>query len=114
MDDKCTKYLTGTEADALREANNILLARWPVASVILFGSKARGDFDDESDIDILVVTTRRLSRDERHELSDAMCDLGLCTGVFFSTVVVDEDEWRHGKLSVLPLRREIEEQGIAL
>ncbi|MFM6024422.1 MAG: nucleotidyltransferase domain-containing protein, partial [Dolichospermum sp.] len=35
--------------------------------VILFGSYARGDFTSDSDIDILIVTQKKLSKPEREQ-----------------------------------------------
>ena len=40
-----------------------------VSSIILFGSRARGDADELSDWDLLVVTKEELSREDRRDLS---------------------------------------------
>ena len=42
-------------------------------SVILYGSHARGDFDDESDVDIMVLAD--LKEDEMWEMQMEMCDV---------------------------------------
>lgn len=39
---------------ALRQAKPALVARYPVRTMALFGSVARGDATEESDVDILV------------------------------------------------------------
>ncbi len=39
----------------------------PDARVLLFGSRARGDFKDSSDYDIMVVTPNRLTKQEKDE-----------------------------------------------
>lgn len=39
-----------------------------VSRVIIFGSRARGDFEAESDWDILVIVKRELNQKERKEL----------------------------------------------
>ena len=44
------------EKEAIQEATRILKKQFPVEDVILFGSKARGDSDPESDIDLLLLT----------------------------------------------------------
>jgi len=42
--------LKDNEREAIREATRMLKEKFPVKEVILFGSKARGDDDPESDI----------------------------------------------------------------
>ena len=43
---------------AVLEAAAVLAALLPVERVVLYGSKARGDDDAESDIDLLILTSR--------------------------------------------------------
>jgi hypothetical protein len=45
--------LKDNERKALRELKERLLKKYPGVEIILYGSKARGDFDKESDIDLL-------------------------------------------------------------
>ena len=106
--------LTPAEAETLLSARRLLFATFPVEKVVLFGSKARGDAGEESDVDVLVITSRRLTRADRHRLGDAVYDLGLKTGVFPSTIVVCAEDWESGRFRVLPLNQEIEEQGVVL
>ena len=47
-------HLADTDRDAVAAVIEVIRNRWPVERVILFGSKARGDDDSESDIDLLV------------------------------------------------------------
>jgi predicted nucleotidyltransferase len=51
------KHLTGQERAALSEFVARLREKYAdeVVLVMLFGSKVRGDFDEESDLDVLVV-----------------------------------------------------------
>ncbi|MBM4082071.1 MAG: nucleotidyltransferase domain-containing protein, partial [Planctomycetes bacterium] len=43
------------------------LGRADVLAVGLFGSLARGDFGDRSDIDVFVITSKELPLEEQHE-----------------------------------------------
>ena len=49
--------LRDNEKKAIQEATRMLKEKFPVKEVILFGSKARGDDDEDSDIDLLLLTT---------------------------------------------------------
>ena len=96
---------------AIAEAVHVLRERFPVVAIIVFGSKARGDDDAESDIDLLVLTESRLSRAERHLIVDALFPIQLRHDVVLSPLIVSAEQWRDGELSVLPIHQEIEEQG---
>ena len=52
--------LMKNERDAIEAAVRILKNEFSVIEVILFGSKARGDHDEHSDIDLLVIASRLL------------------------------------------------------
>ena len=39
-----------------------LCGKWPIERAVLFGSKARGDDDPDSDIDLLLITAEELDR----------------------------------------------------
>ena len=105
--------LNPTDRVAIEEAAPLLRARFRVEQVVLFGSKARGEDDPESDLDLLVLTTRELSRRERHEIVDALFPLQLRHDVVLSPLIVAAHEWREGLFSVHPIRQEVEEQGVA-
>ena len=45
--------LMKNESDAIKAAIKMLKSEFSIAKVILFGSKARGDHDKHSDIDLL-------------------------------------------------------------
>jgi predicted nucleotidyltransferase len=57
MKDDSLRYLTSGEKAALSEFVARLREKYAdeVMLVMLFGSKVRGDFDEESDLDVLVV-----------------------------------------------------------
>jgi predicted nucleotidyltransferase len=63
--------------------------------VYLFGSRARGDHEPDSDVDVLVVLDRidGYGRDLRRS-SDAVSDLSLASGLSISRVLASESSWR--------------------
>lgn len=98
---------------AIEEATRLLRERFSIEDIILFGSKARGDDDRDSDIDLLVLTPRTLSRSERRAMTDALFPLQLRHDVVLSLLTVPAAEWNHGVLSVLPIHDEITREGMA-
>ena len=80
-----------------------------LTALSLFGSRARGEGRDDSDLD-LFVSVRGLSRDERRAVIDNAADLGLEHGLVLSPLVVDTDAWRND----LPMAREIAREKTSL
>lgn len=68
------KSLTKNEYQALIDFKNSLNKKFPreILELKLFGSKVRGDFHKESDIDVLVVLKRK-----SREIEDFILDLTL-------------------------------------
>lgn len=97
---------------AIAEAVGLLRSRFPVERVMLYGSKARGTDDEESDIDLLVLTSRKLGWKERDAITDALFDIELAHGVVISSLVLPAAEWEQGRFTVLPIHEEIEESGV--
>jgi predicted nucleotidyltransferase len=104
--------LAAPDLAAIKAATDLLKERFPVEQVVLFGSKARGTADRESDIDLLVLTSRELSWQERAALIDSLYPIQLEHDVLLSPLVVSRSEWERGILSVLPLHREVERDGV--
>lgn len=98
---------------AIAAAARLLRERFPVDSVTLFGSKATGRDDPESDIDLLVLTSRKLSWRERDAVTDALFDVEMDFDVVISTLVLPSEEWKAGPYRVLPIRSEIDRVGVA-
>jgi len=102
------------EKEAIQEATLILKKQFPVEDIILFGSKARGDSDPESDIDLLLLTTKPLNWKERHEIVDALFDLEMKHDVVISIIVNTLHDWNEGVCTVLPIHDKITGEGVAL
>jgi len=49
------KSLSKNEKEALKELKEEISKRYKLLWMKLIGSKARGDFDEESDVDIVIV-----------------------------------------------------------
>lgn len=97
---------------AVEDAARILKGRFPVARVVLFGSKAEGSGDPESDIDLLVLTRGELNWRERDEVLGSLYETQLKYEVVFGLLVVSEKEWDEGLSTVLPIHHEIDEHGV--
>ena len=80
-------------------------------AVYLFGSYARGDYEDESDVDVMVVISDYQSYGEEIDRSGELISrLSLKYGVSISRVIMREIQWRR---SDTPLLRNIRAEGVA-
>ena len=100
------------DRQAVEKAVSILKKDFPVTEVFLFGSKARGDDDAESDIDLLVLTSQQITWQERNKMTDALFDVQLKYGVVISLLVVPFEKWKRGILIAHPIHDIIEEEGV--
>ena len=84
-------------------------------SVVLFGSYARGDYDDESDIDVFVMVD--MDKTElatyRNTISDILFELDIEYDVFLSVKLQDQatfEKWEND----LPLFMNVKNEGVLL
>jgi predicted nucleotidyltransferase len=106
--------LAQNQYKALSELRERLFSEFEVEGLILYGSVVRGEADEESDIDLLIITPMPLTRPARHKITDMVFEVNLHHDTNFSTLVVDHNSWTSGVMSVLPLHDEIHAEGIAL
>ena len=83
-----------------------------LGKVILFGSQARGDAVEGSDIDVLIVLKGKVRQFEEvartSEFNAALC---LKYDVLTSRIFVSEDEYRKGQM---PLLENVRREGVRL
>ena len=113
--DKEVKYLADYEQVALKEFLAKLREQHgsEVVLVSLFGSKVRGDFDEESDMDVLVVV-RNKSGHIWDDLVALEMDLMLKYNVVISSLIMSRENYEWHRRYRAPLYRSIEREGIDL
>ena len=94
---------------ALREAFGERLER-----VILYGSKARGDDHEESDIDLLAVVSGSVALQDIYTGADVDTAVLVDAGVYMETVVLSHEEFEHPQGEVRWLVEAAQAEGVAL
>lgn len=95
----------------LRSALKVLYGE-RLVRMVLFGSRARGDAEGDSDIDVLVVLAGHVSPCEEIErTSEAVGDLCLRHNVVISCVFMDVERYAHRNG---PLLRNVRREGVVL
>ena len=90
------RHLTSREKAALSEFVARLRGKYAdeIVLVTLFGSKVRGDFDEESDLDVLVVVEGNDRWPYWRAITDLTSDLLLDYEVNMSALVFDEEHYQ--------------------
>lgn len=92
-------------------------AVFSVRGAILFGSRARGEFQSDSDADVAVLLSGQHGKfmPTKMAMSDIAFDVMLDTGVRVEAIPVWEDEWANPTTYRSPyLLRNIERDGIII
>lgn len=82
---------------------------------ILYGSYARGDYNANSDVDVMLLTT--LTNDEIAKVQTQVFDLAfdflVDYGVDFSVIIQNQDHFNHW-LGALPFYDNVQREGIVI
>lgn len=83
--------------------------------VILYGSYARGDFNKNSDIDIMILTDLNEEEIEeyRDQISDVAYDIELDTGVILSPVIKNIEKYNI-RTGFIPFYKNVQKEGVIL
>lgn len=112
--DNIKKYLTSSELEAIEKLIIELRTRWPDSKFKIFGSKVTGDFDEESDIDILILLPCKVTRKIEEQIIDMVFYINLQFETNISPLIFSEEEWNNSPISILPIHYFIEKEGVSL
>jgi predicted nucleotidyltransferase len=70
-----------------------------VHKIILFGSRARGDFKEDSDWDILVVVDRKLDKEDKVILSSHLRKVLVYKNFICDIILVSKNEFEYKKIN---------------
>ena len=83
----------------------------PLYKAIVFGSRARGDAQPDSDLDMLVLV-EHVTLALRKTISHCAWEVGFEAGVLIQTVVMSREEAEHGPEQSSLLMLAVREEGI--
>lgn len=96
--------------DILKLIKETVLKTEPGVSVILYGSFARGDNHDDSDIDVLLLVDRdTITTQDKNRLTTPLYRLGIHTGTFISSLVYTRKAWQNHR--VTPFYENVNREG---
>mgnify|MGYP001066165370 CR=1 FL=1 len=81
--------------------------------MVLFGSMARGDYNDKSDVDVAIII-RGLTRELKHQILDKVAEVELNHLTPISTLILSEDEFSRLKKRERRIALDIDREGVLL
>jgi predicted nucleotidyltransferase len=110
------KHLSEKEIKALQELKKRLKDTFgkELKEIRIFGSKVRGDFDSESDIDIFLVFDRKVDWEFENKVFGLAYELDLEFGVLFNIVIFSSESLREHKYKILPFVKSVKKEGVKI
>jgi uncharacterized protein len=102
------------ENEIIREFKERLRDRIGPCRLVLFGSRARGDADPDSDMDILVELDQPVDDHIRSRISECAWEACFAKGIYLSALPVYRQEWENGVESVSMLAGNVRRDGLEL
>ncbi len=84
-----------------------------VEDIIIYGSKARGDANEDSDVDVLLIVNQH-SYEIKRKLIDPAIDLSVCTPVVPSIIVCSIERWKKWESYKYTIWENIKRDGISV
>ena len=82
------------------------------ARIILYGSQARGQATEQSDLDLLVLLNSEMSTQEKNRIHDALYEIGLENDIVISMLIKSVPDWERPISKATPLYQAIRNEGI--
>jgi predicted nucleotidyltransferase len=98
----------------IKKIRTEILKLEPDAEIYLFGSRARGDFREDSDWDVLIISPLdKITFDYEMKLREPIFNLEIMTGEVISVIIYPRKDWQTKK-SISPLFYHVSKEGIKI
>lgn len=101
-----------TDQELIQAVKDIVLRFDPNAQVILYGSRARGDAQPDSDWDFLVLLDREKTQEIDRDIHSGLLALELEVGKVLSVIIRTKTQWDTPLMRATPFHRFVTAEGI--
>lgn len=92
--------------------NELAKKNYQIKEYIIFGSAARGEAEDDSDLDVLALTSQPISHRIKHSIYGIVTEINLKYDTNLSILLIDKPSWDNGLYSVLSIKDEVKRDGV--
>jgi predicted nucleotidyltransferase len=86
----------------------------PEAGLILYGSRARGDAQEDSDYDLLVLVDREVDMDLERAVVDRLVPLEVRTGRVLTALIYSRSQWDSAQYRAMPFHKNVTREGVPI
>ncbi len=105
--------LKENEERAITSLKEILSKKFNLIELRLFGSKARGESTQESDLDVMIEIAES-NYDIRSQIYDIIFEINLENDTFISSTIFSKKELEDGPMGESPIYKIIHKEGVPI
>jgi predicted nucleotidyltransferase len=105
---------TETERTLLARCRDSIRSLDPSVEVILYGSRARGDANPESDYDFLILTDGEVTLKREDNFRRQLFPIELETGAVLTVILVSREDWNSALYGAMPFYQNVVRDGVIL
>ena len=98
----------------LAECKAAIVEAAPDASVILYGSRARGDAREDSDYDLLVLVDPEPDMELEQAIVNQLVPLEVETGKVLTVLLYSRSQWNSALYRAMPFHKNVTREGVLL
>jgi len=107
---------TGTERERtlLARCRDSIRSLEPSVEIILYGSRARGDANPESDYDFVILTDGEATLKGEDGFRRQLFPIELETGAVLTVILVSRKDWNSALYGAMPFHQNVVRDGVSL
>jgi predicted nucleotidyltransferase len=86
----------------------------PEAEIILYGSRSRGEAQQESDWDFLILVEGPIDDQRINRVRHRLYEIEWESGEVISSIVRDRKEWNSNLYRAMPFHQQVQQEGMRL
>jgi predicted nucleotidyltransferase len=113
LEDKKSE-LNGNIQEILSKCSKQINSLYPDADIILYGSQAKNQAAEYSDIDIIVLLAEPVSEKQKKQIHDLLYEIGLRYDAVISVFIKSRQNWQSPISKATSLYKSVQKEGIII